>query len=83
MSAIEPARDMSVRHIRGINNVLPRNHGRDKELRAIGILSCIGHAQQALLCVLQFEVLVRELVAVDRLAAGAITLGEVSSLDHE
>lgn len=32
---------------------------------------------------LQLEVLVRELCAVDALATSAITLGEVSALDHE
>jgi len=33
--------------------------------------------------VLQLEVLIGELVAVDGLAAGAVTLGEVTTLDHE
>lgn len=31
----------------------------------------------------QLEVLILELVAVDRLATGAITLGEVTTLNHE
>lgn len=39
--------------------------------------------QQVLLGVLQLEVLIGELVAVDALAASAIALGEVTTLDHE
>jgi hypothetical protein len=39
--------------------------GSDEELGAIGILSCVGHAHQALLGVLQLEVLIGELGAVD------------------
>lgn len=39
--------------------------------------------QKVLLGVLQLEVLIRELVAVDALAASAIALGEVTALDHE
>ena len=65
--AVEPARD---------------NSG-DKELRAIGIAASVSHAEQALLGMLQLEVLIVEAVAVDRLAPGAVTLGEVATLDHE
>jgi hypothetical protein len=39
--------------------------------------------QEVLLGVLQLEVLVGKLVAVDALAASAIALGEVTTLDHE
>jgi len=39
--------------------------------------------QKTLLGVLQLEVLVGELVAVDALAASAVALGEVTTLDHE
>jgi hypothetical protein len=39
--------------------------------------------EETLLGVLQLEVLVGELVAVDALAASAVTLGEVTTLDHE
>lgn len=62
---------------------IPSDHRSDKELRAIGILASIGHAEQALLCVLQFEVLVRELVSIYRLATCTISFCEISSLDHE
>jgi len=57
--------------------------GGDEELRAIGVLSCVGHGEEALLGVLELEVLIWELVAVDRLPTSAITPGEVSTLDHE
>ena len=39
--------------------------------------------QKVLFGVLQLEVLVGELVAVNALAASAIALGEVTTLDHE
>lgn len=39
--------------------------------------------QKTLLGVLQLEVLVGELVAVDALSASAVALGEVSTLNHE
>jgi hypothetical protein len=60
-----------------------RNDGGDEELRAIGVAAGVGHAEEALLGVLELEVLVIEAVAVDRLAAGAIALGEVTTLNHE
>lgn len=80
---------------------IPWGGGSDEELRAIGVLSCVGHGEETLLGVLELEVLIWELVAVDyhqlaprtispsvrcihtRLATRAITLGKVSTLDHE
>ena len=44
---------------------LPSDDGRDEELRAVGVLSGVGHGQQTRLGVLELEVLIRELVAVD------------------
>lgn len=41
------------------------------------------HTQQSLLAVLEFEVLVLKLVAVNALATSAIAIGEVTALDHE
>lgn len=43
----------------------------------------VGHGQQARAGVLDLEVLVRELLAVDRLATSAVATGEVTSLEHE
>ena len=43
----------------------------DEELGSVGVGSGVGHGQPALAVVLQGEVLVGELVAVDGLAAGA------------
>ena len=44
---------------------LPWGGGSDEELGAVGVLSSIGHGEKTLLGVLQLEVLIRELAAVD------------------
>ena len=54
-----------------------------KELRAVGVRAGVGHAQDAGAGVLELEVLVGELGAVDRLAAGAVVVGEIAPLAHE
>ena len=43
----------------------------------------VTRTKQALLGVLQLEVLVGELLAVDALATGTIATGEITTLDHE
>jgi len=58
-------------------------HGRDEELRAVGVGASIGHREQIRAVVLQGEVLIVEPVAKDRLATSAIVLGEVATLEHE
>ena len=45
--------------------------GGDEELAAVGVLAGVGHGQPAHAVVLQLEVLVGELLAVDGAAAGA------------
>ncbi len=59
-----------------------RNSGQ-KELRAIGVWASVGHRQQTWLGVLELEVLVLEFVAINRLAASAVLVGEVATLAHE
>jgi hypothetical protein len=39
----------------------------DEELRAIGVLSCVGHGEETLLGVLELEVLIWESVAINYL----------------
>ena len=53
--------------------------GGDEELRPIGVLARVGHAQPACPLVLQLEVLIGELVAIDALASRAIPAGEIST----
>merc|ERR1719189_876520 len=64
--------------------VEPRGlHGAEEELGAVGVGPRVGHGQDAGPRVLEREVLVGELVAVDRLAARAVASREVPSLAHE
>ena len=57
--------------------------GAEEELGAVGPGSGVGHGQDSGSLVLQGEVLVGELGAVDGLATGAVVVGEVSTLAHE
>ena len=54
-----------------------------QELGTIGVGTSVGHRHYTGTGVLQRKVLILKLVAVDRLAAGAIVVGEVASLAHE
>ena len=55
-------------------------YGGDEELRAVRVRAAVCHRQNAGLGVLQAEVLIGELGAVDRLAAGAVVVGEIAAL---
>jgi len=55
----------------------------EEELRAIGVLASVSHRQDSGSGVLEGEVLVGELVPVDRLAPCAVALREVAPLAHE
>jgi len=57
--------------------------GAQEELAAVGVGSCIGHREDSGAGVLQGEVFILELIAIDRLATGAVVVGEVSTLAHE
>lgn len=64
--------------------VKPRgDDSSNEELRAVGVLASICHGQDAWLSVLQLEVLVGELLAIDRLATGTVAFREVTALEHE
>lgn len=55
----------------------------DEELRAICARASIGHREETGSVVLQLEILVGEGFAVNRSTAGAISAGEVTTLQHE
>ena len=55
----------------------------NEELRSVGVGSGIGRGQNARTGMLQGEVLVGKIVAIDRLAASAIVICEVTTLAHE
>jgi hypothetical protein len=64
--------------------VQPGGHdGGDEELGAVGVGASVGHGQQTGAVVLQLEVLIGKLLAVDGLAASTVTAGEVTALEHE
>lgn len=85
VTAIEPAMVYQSREAqkRSKGDCSLRNCRGNKELRPVGVLSSIGHAQQAFLGVLQLEVLVFKLVSVDRLAASSIPSREITTLNHK
>lgn len=55
----------------------------NEELRSIGVGASIGHAEDARAGMLELEVLILELTAVDGLATSAIAGSEITTLDHE
>jgi len=64
--------------------VQPRSLDRgDEELGTIGVGAGIRHGQNVRAGVLELEVFVGELGAVDRLSSATVSISEVSSLKHE
>jgi len=57
--------------------------GAEEELGSVGVGPGVGHRQCSRPFVLELEVLVGELLAVNGLAARAVALGEVAALAHE
>mmetsp|Transcript_98178 Transcript_98178/g.253894 ORF Transcript_98178/g.253894 Transcript_98178/m.253894 type:complete len:229 (+) Transcript_98178:190-876(+) len=58
-------------------------HGTDEELRAVGVGAGVGHAKESWAHVLELEVLVAELRAIDAFSTGTVTAREIATLDHE
>lgn len=58
-------------------------HGGDEELGSVGIGTGVRHRQNPETGMLQGEVFIRELVAIDGLTAGTIVIGKVTPLAHE
>jgi len=57
--------------------------GAQEELRPVGVGSSVRHGQDTGTHVLFLEVLIRELLPVDRFTSGSVTPSEISSLTHE
>lgn len=58
-------------------------NGTDEELRTVGVGSSIGHGQDTGAGVLQGEVFISELVAIDGFTASAVVICEITTLTHE
>ena len=58
-------------------------NGGQEELGTIGVWSSVGHRQETWGGVLELEVLILKLVAIDALATSTVLVGEVTSLAHE
>ena len=68
----------------GVLTVEPARGGRaQEELRAVRVRAGVRHGQDARAGVLEREVFIRKLGAVDGLAARAVVIGEVTALAHE
>lgn len=55
----------------------------DEELRVVGVAPTVGHRQDARSRVPNIKVLILKLVAVDRLASCAVTVGDVTTLKDQ
>jgi hypothetical protein len=54
-----------------------------EELASVGVGASVGHAEYSWSGMPELEILVRELVTIDRLSSGAIVVGEVTTLRKE
>merc|ERR1711879_467995 len=57
--------------------------GGDEELGSVGVLASVGHGEEVWLGVLELEVLIGKLLAVDGLSTSTVVVSEVTSLEHE
>ena len=55
----------------------------DEELAPVRVRAGVRHGQRAEAAVDEVKILVRELLAVDRLAARAVLIGKIAALAHE
>lgn len=81
MNDVHALEDFAEDHVAAVE---PRgDDGRNEELRAVRVFAGVGHAEKTLLGVLQLEVLIVKLGAVNGLSSSAVALREVTTLDHE
>ena len=78
---VHPLDDLSEHDVLSVEPLRLRR--ADEELRSVGSGTGVRHGEDAGTSVLLQEVLVGELGAVDRLASGAVSGGEVAALAHE
>jgi len=65
-------------------SVKPRaGNGGNEELGAVGVLAGVGHGEEERLGVLELEVLIGELLAIDGLSTSSVVVGKVTTLEHE
>lgn len=57
--------------------------GTDEELRTVGVGTSVGHGQNTGTGMLQGEVFISKLVAIDGFATGAIVICEIATLAHK
>jgi hypothetical protein len=63
--------------------IAEKTGGARAHLASVGVGARVGHGEKAWNAVLVLEVLIRKLLAVDALTAGAVVVGEVAPLQHE
>ena len=85
--ALDLLDDLHPLHHLAEHHVLPVQPGSlgsaDEELRVVGVRAGVGHGEDPGACVLQTEVLVSKLLAVDGAATSSVVVGEVAGLTHE
>ena len=76
---------LKVLHHSAEHHVLPVQpgslHRGDKELGAVCVFTGVRHREKTRSVMTEYEVLIIELVPIDRLSTGAVTSSEVSSLE--